>query len=166
MSVNDLDLYDHDFFKTSFRWLHKLTLTSQAITDQTNPLFAFFPIQKPKWPNLMLPQNRSRSIKGHHLNKLERGLQQQCCIPSFKGTGHLVPEKNIFEGFLPYVGVVAILVMWPRPYEQTFVPFVPQPHGGSTCNLISISLAVSEEMSFENVDEADTDANDEPLPIL
>ena len=30
--------------------------------------------------------------------------------------------------FLPYIGVAAILVMWPGPFEQTFVP--PY-HGGS-----------------------------------
>ena len=33
-----------------------------------------------------------------------------------------VPEKKIFEGFLPYMGVAAILVIWPRCREQTFVP--------------------------------------------
>ena len=25
------------------------------------------------------------------------------------------------KGFLPYMGMVAILVMWPEPFEQTFV---------------------------------------------
>ena len=34
-----------------------------------------------------------------------------------------------FEGFLPYVDVVAILVMWPRCLEHTFVPLT---EGGST----------------------------------
>ena len=46
------------------------------------------------------------------------------------------------------MGVVAILVMWSSPYEQTFVP----PPQRSTCNLVSFDLVVSEEMSFENVD--------------
>ena len=32
-------------------------------------------------------------------------------IPSFVEIRSLVPEKKIFEGFLPYMGVVAILVM-------------------------------------------------------
>ena len=27
-----------------------------------------------------------------------------------------------FEGFLPYMGVAAILVMWPTCCEQTFIP--------------------------------------------
>ena len=38
-------------------------------------------------------------------------------------------EKKIFEGFLPYMGVAAILVMWPRCREQNIVP---PTQGGST----------------------------------
>ena len=34
--------------------------------------------------------------------------------------GPLVPE--IFEGFLPYMGMVAILVMWPGLFIYTLVP--------------------------------------------
>ena len=64
-----------------------------------------------------------------------------------KVIGPLVPEKKIFEGFLPYMGVAAILVMWPRCPEQTFVP---PTHGGSTWNLASIGSAVLEKKSFEN----------------
>ena len=30
--------------------------------------------------------------------------------------------EEIFDGFLPYMGVAAILVMWARPREQTFIP--------------------------------------------
>ena len=33
----------------------------------------------------------------------------------------LVVEK-IFEWFLPYIGVAAMLVMWPRCSEQTSIP--------------------------------------------
>ena len=32
-------------------------------------------------------------------------------IPSFVEIGLPVPEEKIFEGFLPYMGVAAILVM-------------------------------------------------------
>ena len=35
----------------------------------------------------------------------------QCYIPSSVEIGSPVPEKNIFEGFLPYRGVAAILAM-------------------------------------------------------
>ena len=46
------------------------------------------------------------------------------------------------------MGVAAILVMWPRPFEQTLVP---PSKGISIWNMSSIGPVVSEEM-FENVD--------------
>ena len=52
----------------------------------------------------------------------------------------------IFEEFLPYMDVVAILVMWPRPHKQTFVP---PSHWGSIWNLALVGQAVLEEI-FEN----------------
>ena len=45
--------------------------------------------------------------------------------------------------------VAAILVMWPRPFEQTFVP---TSYGVSIWNLSLIGPVVSEEKMFENVD--------------
>ena len=56
--------------------------------------------------------------------------------------------KKIFEGFLPYMGVAAILVMWLRCREQTFVP---PTQGGSTLNLAMNGQAVSEKKKFEIV---------------
>ena len=48
--------------------------------------------------------------------------------------------------FLPYTDMVAILVMWPGQFEQTFVaPF----HGDSIWNLASIGPVVSEEKMFK-----------------
>ena len=38
------------------------------------------------------------------------GWSPQCYIPSFVEIGLPVPELKIFEGFLPYRGVAAILV--------------------------------------------------------
>ena len=32
-----------------------------------------------------------------------------------------VPVKKIFEAFLPYIGMAAILVMWPASYQQIFI---------------------------------------------
>ena len=52
---------------------------------------------------------RSRSTQGHHFFKLLDPCPQ-CCIPSPKAIGPLGPEK-IFEGFLPYLGMAATLVM-------------------------------------------------------
>ena len=73
------------------------------------------------------------------------GPRPQCYIPSHKVIGPLVLEK-IFEGFLPYMGMAAILVMLPRPREQTFVP---PSHWGLTWSLASIGPAVLEKI-FEN----------------
>ena len=47
------------------------------------------------------------------------------------------------------MGMAAILVMWPGPFEQTFVP---PSQGGSKWNLALIGPVVSEEKMFENVD--------------
>ena len=71
----------------------------------------------------------------------------KCYIPSPKVNRLLVVEK-IFKGFLPYMGVAAILVMWPGPFVQTFVS---ASKGVSIWNLSLIGPVVSEKM-FENVD--------------
>ena len=34
----------------------------------------------------------------------------QCCIPSLRTNGPLAQEKRTFKGFLPYMGMAAILV--------------------------------------------------------
>ena len=48
-----------------------------------------------------------------------------------------------FYMFLPYMGMAAILVMWPGPFEQTFV--APS-HRSFIWNLTLIGPVVSEEM--------------------
>ena len=47
------------------------------------------------------------------------------------------------------MSMAAILVMLPGPFEQNFVH---PSHGDSTSNLALISLAVSKEKKFENVE--------------
>ena len=39
------------------------------------------------------------------------GMSPLCYIPGFLEIGNSVQEKKIFEGFLPYMGMAAILVM-------------------------------------------------------
>ena len=56
-------------------------------------------------------------------------------------------SREDFLRFLPYMGMVVILVVWPGPSEQTFVP---QSHGDSIWNLASIGPVVSENM-FKSV---------------
>ena len=61
--------------------------------------------------------------------------------------GPLVPEKKLFEGFLPYMCMAATLT---RCREQTFVP--PN-HGGSTQNLAVTGPAIFVKNLFEFVDD-------------
>ena len=52
------------------------------------------------------------------------------------------------------MGIAAILVMWPRAFEDAFVsPF----QGGSTWNLTSIGLVVTEEKKLKNMNPRDLD---------
>ena len=48
------------------------------------------------------------------------------------------------------MGMAAILVMWPGPFEQTLFPLS---QGETTWNLASFGPVVSEEKMFENIDE-------------
>ena len=52
------------------------------------------------------------------------------------------------------MGMAAMLVMWPKPFEQLFFPKGP---GGCIWNLVAIGPVVSEEKSFEIVDGRRTD---------
>ena len=47
------------------------------------------------------------------------------------------------------MGMAAMLVMWPRSFEQLFFPKGP---GGCIWNLVAIRPVVSEKKSFEIVD--------------
>ena len=60
--------------------------------------------------------------------------------------GPLVPEKKIFEGFLPYMGVVAILVMCPASSHQIFISLYLK---AFIQNLVQIGTVVSEKIQFE-----------------
>ena len=47
------------------------------------------------------------------------------------------------------MGIAAILVMWPRPFEEAFISPC---QGASTWNLASIGLVVIEEKKFKNIE--------------
>ena len=47
------------------------------------------------------------------------------------------------------MGMVAIFVMWPRPFEQDFIP---PSQGGSIWNFASSGLVVIEEKKFKNIE--------------
>ena len=67
----------------------------------------------------------------------------------FQGHWSIGSGEEDFLRFLPYMGMAAMLVMWPRSFEQLFFPKGP---GGCIWNLVAISPVVSEEKSFEIVD--------------
>ena len=74
------------------------------------------------------------------------GCSPLCYIPSFVEIGLPVPEKKIFEGFLTYMGVVAILVMLPASCHQIFISLYLK---AFIQNLVQISTVVSEKIQFE-----------------
>ena len=57
-----------------------------------------------------------------------------------------VPEKKIFEGFLPYLGMAAILVMWPASCHQIFISLYLK---AVIKNLVQIGTVASEKIRFE-----------------
>ena len=66
-------------------------------------------------------------------------------IPSFVEIDLLVPVKKIFEGFLPYMGMAAILVMRPASYQQIFISMYLKAY---TQSLVKNALVVSEKSMF------------------
>ena len=75
----------------------------------------------------------------------------------FQGHWSIGSGEEDFLRFLPYMGMAAILVMWPGPFEQILVPLIP---GGYIWNLVTIGPVVSEEKSFEIVDGRRTTTDD------
>ena len=73
------------------------------------------------------------------------GWSPGCYIPSFVEICLPVMEK-IFEGFLPYMGMAAILVMGPASCHQIFISLYLK---AFIKNLVQIAKVVSEEIRFE-----------------
>ena len=74
------------------------------------------------------------------------GWSPRCYIPSFVEIGLPVPEKKIFKGFLPYVGMAAILVMGPASCHQIFISLYLK---AFIQNLDKIGKVVSAKIRFE-----------------
>ena len=67
-------------------------------------------------------------------------------IPSFVKFGPPVPEKNIFDWFLPYRGMAAILVMRPVSSHQIFISLYMKVFIQS---FVQIDTVVSEKIQFK-----------------
>ena len=61
----------------------------------------------------------------------------------FQGHRSIGSGEEDFFRFLPYMGMAAMLVMWPEPFEQIFIPSSP---GGSIWNLVTIGRVVFEKI--------------------
>ena len=126
--------------------------------------FHFFPYKSlcdQIWPWRKMGQGHPRVIIWRNLVELLYTMLHT----KFQGHRSIGSGEEDFLRFLPYMGMAAMLVMWPRPFEQLFFPIGP---GGRTWHLVAIGQVVSEksfeivvsEKSFEIVDGRQT------LPIL
>lgn len=83
---------------------------------------------------------------------------------------HGCGEEGFMFCFL-YTGMEAILLIWPKPFEQTVFHL---PYGGLRKNFVEIHPGSSEEMLFENVTDRqmmEIDRSQEvmlfkPLPLV
>ena len=122
--------------------------------------FTFFPyksIREQIWPCHKIGQGQPRVIIWINLVVLVHPMLHT----KFQGHWPFGSGED-FLRFLPYIGMAAILVMWPGSFEQTFVP---PSHGGSIWNLTLIGQAVSEEKLFKESGRRRT-TDDGGLPIL
>ena len=73
------------------------------------------------------------------------GWNPRCYIPSYVEFSQQVPEKTIFDWFLPYKGVAAILVMGPVLCHQIFISLYLK---AFIQTLVQIGTEVSEKIQF------------------
>ena len=74
----------------------------QNLSDIKRQFSPFKCIGNPMWP-------RSRSSQGHDLCTHCSSSAINCFMPSFDEIGPLVPEKKIFKGLVPYIGMATIV---------------------------------------------------------
>ena len=74
------------------------------------------------------------------------GWSPQNYIPRFVEIGLPVPETKIFEGFLPYVSMAAILVMRPASCDQIFISMYLK---AFIKNLVQIGTVAYEKIWFD-----------------
>ena len=151
-----VDSYTHLVNHIQQLWYHRLQQF----------LFYLFPyksIRDQIWPCHKIGQGQLRVIIWTNLIVLEHPMLHT----NFQGHQRFGSGEEDFLRFIPYMymGMAATLVMWPGPFEQTFIS---PSYGGSTWNLASISLFVSKEKKFENVESEwpCTKVNEWPWPLI
>ena len=109
-SRNDLDLqYSHTFIN-SIRCLLLPTFRSQASIVSEKSTVYTFSYGKAQITKFDLAVQKVKVNPESSFEQTMMGWCPRCYLPSFVEIHPLVLEK-IFEGFLPYMGVAAILVM-------------------------------------------------------
>ena len=105
-------------------------------------IFPYKSIGNQIWPCRKIGQGQPRVIIWANLVVLKHPMMH------IKIQGHwpFGSREEDFFRFLPYMAMAAILVMWPGPFEQTFVP---PSHRSSIWNLTLIGPVVSEEKMFK-----------------
>ena len=120
------------------------------VSEKSIVLFPYKSIRDQIWPCRKIGQGQPRVIIWTNLIVLEHPMLHT----KFQGHRTFGSWKEDFLRFLPYMGMVAILVMWLRPFDQTFVP----PHQRSSIwNLTLIGPVVSEEKMFKECGHQTTD---------
>ena len=132
----NIDSFTHLVNRIYQLWYHSL---------QQFHCFTFFPYKSIRdliWPCRKIGQGQLRVIIWINLVVLEHPVVHT----NFQDHQPFGSGEEDFLRLLPYMGMAAILVMWPGPFEQTFVP---PSNGGSIWNLTLIGQAVSEEKMFK-----------------
>ena len=81
-----------------------------AIVSEKSTVFTFSH-RKAKVTKFDLAVKYVKATRGSSFEQTMKGWRPRCYISSFVEIGPPVPEKKIFERFLPYMGMAAILVM-------------------------------------------------------
>ena len=110
-SSHDLDLqYSHTVIK-AISCLYLSTFRSQApIVSEISTVFTFS-YRKAQVTKFDLAVKKVKVNPGSLFEQTMMGWSPRCYKSSFMAISPLVLEKKIFKGFLPYMGMVAILVM-------------------------------------------------------
>ena len=110
--------------ETSCHFAHLLLEKCCQIKDDNSfwkiHCFTFFPyksIRDKIWPCRKIGQGQP----SHHLSKLDSTQAPKDAYQNSRSLAFWFRRRRLFR-FLPYMGMAAILVMWPGPFEQTSVP--------------------------------------------
>ena len=129
MSTETSCHFGHLLLISNYRWqqfrkIHCFTFFPHCFT-----FFPYKSIRDQIWPCRKISQDQPRDIIWINLVVLQHPMLHT----KLQGHRPFGSREEDFLRFLPYMGMVAILVMWPGLFEQTFIP---PSHGDSIWNFI------------------------------